>query len=264
MLQALKRMCASGEIMNLHKIPGFADAIRLITPINSDRRYRQFREIKIPSSNAVIFFARDGSGSMDQYKCDIVSDMAWWIDIWIRHFYKRVERCYIWHDTAAQEVDEKTFYNYRYGGGTQCSSAFKLATKLLDSRYPPDMWNIYIFYFTDGENWDDDNDKLVKMIGKNFPPEIVNFIGITQVLSNVFQNSVKEFIDKAINDKKLDCNYVRTTSIEAKQDETQQRAHQLYYPTPVLSEDERDLQIKKAIIDLLGKGANTVPKTVSK
>ena len=27
------------------------------------------------SSSAVIFFARDGSASMDQYKCDIVSDM---------------------------------------------------------------------------------------------------------------------------------------------------------------------------------------------
>ena len=121
MLQALKRMAAGGELDKLHYIPGFSDPVRLITPINSDRRYKQYTEIKVPASNAVIFFARDGSASMDQYKCDIVSDMSWWIDAWIRHFYERVERCYIWHDTVAQEVDEETFYRYRYGGGTKCS-----------------------------------------------------------------------------------------------------------------------------------------------
>ena len=48
---------------------------------------KQYNIIKKPSSNAVIFFARDWSGSMDQYKCDIVSDMSWWIDIWIKRFY---------------------------------------------------------------------------------------------------------------------------------------------------------------------------------
>ena len=97
---------------------------------------------------------------MSEYKCDIVSDMAWWVDAWIRRFYKRVERCYIWHDTKAKEVDEETFYNYRYGGGTTCSSALKLITKQFENRYPPDKWNIYILYFSDGDNWGDDNQKF--------------------------------------------------------------------------------------------------------
>ena len=255
-LQALKRTAASGELDQLHIVPGFADPIKLIRPINNDKRYRQYKEIKVPASNALILFMRDGSGSMDEDKCSIVSDMSWWIDIWIRHFYKRVERSYIWHDTAAQEVDEKTFYNYRYGGGTYCSSAFKLAAKLLENRYPPDMWNVYMFYFTDGENWEDDNTKLVQTIAKNFPPEIVNFIGITQVLSYTYENSVKAFIDKALNEKKLGSDYIRTTSIEASKSEPQ-KAHQLFYPTPTLSEEERDAQIKKAIIDLLGKGVTS-------
>ena len=110
MLEALKRLAMSGDMDKLHYLPDVREPIRMITPINSDRRYRQYTEIKIPSSNAVIFFARDCSGSMDDYRCDVVSDMSWWIDCWIRRFYDRVERCYFVHDTEAEEVDEDTFY----------------------------------------------------------------------------------------------------------------------------------------------------------
>ena len=250
-LQALRRSSASGEINELHEVPGFAQPIKLIRPINADKRYRQYKEIKVPASNAVIFFARDGSGSMDQIKCDIVSDMAWWIDIWIRKFYKRVERMYVWHDTQAQEVDEKTFYNYRYGGGTNCSSAFKLISKQLENRYPADMWNVYVFYFTDGENWDDDNAKLVETIQKQFGENVVNFVGITQVLSYAYENSVKQFIDGKLDKKELG-KHIRTTSIEATK-EKEVASKSLFMPTPRISDEDRDIQIKKGIIELLGK-----------
>jgi uncharacterized sporulation protein YeaH/YhbH (DUF444 family) len=257
-LQAMKRMAASGELNQFHNVPGYPDPIRLIKPINGDRRYRQYKEIKIPASNAVIFFARDGSGSMDETKCEIVSDMAWWIDLWIRHFYKRVESNYIWHDTVAQEVDQKMFYNYRYGGGTYCSSAFSLIAKMLENRYPVDKWNVYVFYFTDGENWDDDNERLVSVIRKHFTPEAVNMIGITQVLSYTYENSVKHFIDNSpeIGD------HIRTTSIDAPQ-EDKPSPIRLFYPAPTLGDEERDNQIKKAINELLGKGKTKEKAKVS-
>ena len=145
--QSMKRQAATGELDKLHVIPGLNQPVRLITPINNDFRYRQYTEVKKRSSNAVIFFARDGSGSMGQDKCDIVSDMAWWIDVWIRRFYERVERCYIWHDWVAQAVDEEKFYKYRYGGGTSCSSAMKLIAKQFENRFTPDKWNIYVRRF---------------------------------------------------------------------------------------------------------------------
>lgn len=194
LMQAMKRMCSTGDINKMHYIPGFTDPMRLILPINSDKRYRQFREIKQPSNKAVIFFARDGSASMTQDKCDIVSDMAWWIDSWIRRFYDKVERCYIWHDTQAQEVDEKKFYRYRYGGGTTCSSALKLVTKQFENRFPPNAWNIYLFYFTDGENFDGDNETFCDIMEKQLGPNVVNLIGITQVLG-AYNRSLKEFVD---------------------------------------------------------------------
>jgi len=54
MLQALKRQCGDGSIEDLHEIPGFVEKIPLIIPINQDKRYRQYNEIKIPSSNAYL------------------------------------------------------------------------------------------------------------------------------------------------------------------------------------------------------------------
>ncbi len=234
--QALKRQCADGSIHNLYDIPGFAQPIKLITPINSDKRYRQFSEVKIPSSNAVIFFARDGSASMDQFKCDIVSDMCWWIDVWIRRFYKKVERVYVWHDTVAREIDEKKFYKYRYGGGTVCSEALKLISSMFENRFNPLKWNIYLFYFTDGDNWSGDNENFVRMLKEDFNVNVVNMVGITQVLSWNYNSSLKQAVDK--NDFKN----VRTTQVSYEQDQYMN-----------ISEEDRDRQIKEAVVDLLGK-----------
>lgn len=237
--QALKRQCANGSINKLHNIPGFNVPVRLITPINSDKRYRQFNEVKIPSGNAVIFFARDGSASMDQHKCDIVSDMCWWIDVWIRKFYEKVERVYAWHDTVAKEVDEKSFYKHRYGGGTTCSTVLKLISKMFENRYIPNKWNIYLFYFTDGENWDGDNDIFVNLLKENFSPEIVNLVGITQVIPWRYENSLKQFVDLNLKNKNL-----KTTQIGS-------LSNGGFYESRI-SQEERDNAIKKSIIDLLG------------
>ena len=248
MLQALKRMCASGEIDALHEIPGYKDPVKIITPINSDRRYRQYKEINIPSSNAVIVFARDGSGSMDQYKCDIVSDMAWWIDMWIRSFYKRTERLYIWHDTVAHEVDENKFYKYRYGGGTECSSALKLIAKQFENRFPPDKWNIYVFYFTDGDNWGEDNQVFVDTLEKQFPENVVNLFGLAQIMPWSTHDGLKSFVDGKLGHMKN----LRTTGIGLEESKGRMPMALGYYSTPQLSDEERNKQITQSIIDLLG------------
>lgn len=244
MKEALKRLAMGGKLDELQLVPGASVPMKVITPIKQDFRYRQYREIKIPASNAVIFFARDCSGSMDDYRCDIVSDMAWWIDCWIRKFYKRVDRCYFVHDTRAQEVNEEQFYTYRYGGGTQCSSAFEAVSQQLDNRYPPEKFNIYLFYFTDGDNWDNDNDRVVNIIKEKFPSGVVNLVGITQVCSWSYEGSVKSFIDRKIKDNILDDEHVKTASIGSGESSGA-------YSTPDMSEDERNTQIIEAIKKLL-------------
>lgn len=244
MLQALKRMSSTGEINQVHDIPGFNVKMRLITPINSDRRYRQYKIIKKPSSNAVVFFARDGSASMDQYKCDIVSNMCWWIDMWVRRFYQRVESCYIWHDVAAQEVDQNKFYRYRYGGGTVCSSALNLIAEQFENRFPPNKWNIYVFYFTDGENGED-NRNFIKLLEEKFPENIVNLVTVTQVMAYSYGGSLKESVDQYLSTPHKA--NVKTTAIGPKDNSSY----------GLLAEEELDKQIRQSIIDLLGKQKET-------
>jgi uncharacterized sporulation protein YeaH/YhbH (DUF444 family) len=171
--------------------------------------------------------------------------MAWWIDCWIRRFYKRVDRCYFVHDTRATEVNEEQFYTYRYGGGTQCSSAFEAISQQFENRFPPNKFNIYVFYFTDGDNFDNDNERVVKLIKEKFPEGIVNFVGITQVCEWGYSGSVKAFIDDKINTGFLDKNQVRTAGIGPK------NGRNTTYGAPELSEDARNEQIIEAIKILL-------------
>lgn len=245
LMQTLKRQAVEGTLSDLSYVPGLKDPVRILKPINEDKRYRQFNEIKIPSSNALIVFARDGSGSMDATKCDIVSDMSWWIDTWIRRFYDRVDRLYVWHDSSAMEVDEDKFYKYRFGGGTTCSSALKFISKQFENRYPTNKWNIYVFYFTDGENWTDDNQVFISTLESDFGPNVVNFTGITQILSSVTTGSVKHDVDQAIRQGKLERDYVRTVSVG-------EGSTAGYWNSSALSEEERNKQIMNAIKLLLG------------
>ncbi len=240
--QTMKRHAASGNLGGEKRLlPGYFKPVRVFTLIKDDFRYRQYTIVKRPISNAVVFFARDGSASMDQYKCDIVSDMSWWIDVWIRRFYKRVERCYIWHDWTAQEVDEDKFYKYRFGGGTSCSSAMKLTAKQFENRFPPSKWNIYVFYFTDGENWRDDNAVFSQIIEEQMGPNVVNFVGITQVMAYNYDNSLKKFMDDKVSAGVFSPEYLRTTAIGPDEG----YAHSL-------PPDARDQQIKRAVKELLG------------
>ncbi len=249
MKEALKRTCAMGTADELVMIPGSDVPVKVVTPIKSDFRFRQYKQIKYPSSNAVIFFARDCSGSMDAYRCDIVSDMSWWIDCWIRKFYKRVDRCYFVHDTKAAEVDEEQFYKYRYGGGTQCSSAFEAISEQLVNRYPPNKFNIYVFYFTDGDNYPNDTQRVVEIMKTKLGPNVVNMIGVTQICPWNSGANVKTQIDESVNKGELNSEHVKTISIAPKKS-----SWGITTPTgstTPLTEDDRNQQILEGIKKLL-------------
>lgn len=254
MKEAIKRLALTNTLDAPKLMPGFKVPVKLITPINSDRRYRQYREIRIPTSNAVIFFARDCSGSMDDFRCDIVSDMAWWLDCWIRRFYNRVDRCYFVHDTRAWEVNEQEFYSYRYGGGTMCSSAFEKIAEQLENRYPPSAYNVYVFYFSDGDNWTEDNSKMLKIVKENLNTDKVNLIGISQICAWSYQDSIKKVFDEAISEGTLSSSLVRTTQLGPEKVPDSNGFGSWGY-SPEMSEDERNSQIIRGIRELLSEKA---------
>jgi uncharacterized sporulation protein YeaH/YhbH (DUF444 family) len=63
------------------------------------------------------------------------------------------------------------------------SSAYKLASQMMDDHYSPAEWNIYPFHFSDGDNWSmDDTLTCMDILKKSILPR-VNMFAYGQVES---------------------------------------------------------------------------------
>jgi sporulation protein YhbH len=144
----------------------------MVVPHRDDKRYRSWKSIPLPASNAVIVYMMDVSGSMTDEQKEIVRTEAFWIDTWLRSQYDGLERRYIIHDAVARQVDEQTFYHTRESGGTRISSAYKECVELLARDYSPSEWNIYCFQFSDGDNWGEDNDMSMTLLREKLLPQV--------------------------------------------------------------------------------------------
>ena len=148
----------------------------IIVPIRSDLRYRSFKVIDKPQSNALIVYMMDVSGSMGEEQKEIVRIESFWIDAWLRRHYDGIDSRYIIHDAMAKEVDRDTFFHTRESGGTMISSAYRLCADIIDKEYPADEWNIYPFHFSDGDNWSvDDTRHCVDILRERILPKVNQF-----------------------------------------------------------------------------------------
>lgn len=77
--QALRRQIATG-IYNPDD--------PLVIPIREDKRYRSWRLVPTPASNALIIYIMDVSGSMGTEQKEIVRTESFWIDTWLKSQYK--------------------------------------------------------------------------------------------------------------------------------------------------------------------------------
>lgn len=136
--------------------------IKQITP--EDLRYKVWDMEKEFHSNAAVYFLMDRSGSMDDDRKYIAKSFFFWLAHFCKTKYNHVELIFIAHDTRAQIVPEENFFKISNSGGTMCSSAFKLALEHIESNHPPELWNNYVFAFSDGDNWGEDNEKCVKIV----------------------------------------------------------------------------------------------------
>lgn len=180
--EALKRQLSSGTYNSDHPA---------IVPIRDDKRYRSWKSYPRPDSNAVIIYMMDVSGSMSDRKKELVRLTAFWIDTWLRAHYKNVINRYIVHDAEAHEVDSQIFYTLRESGGTRISSAYELCCQIIRQEYDPSGWNLYAFHFSDGENFDDEDDeRCVQLLEEVLLPDL-NMFAYGQVRSYYG----KQFID---------------------------------------------------------------------
>jgi hypothetical protein len=150
----------------------------------------------MPAVNAVIIYIMDVSGSMGTEQKEIVRTESFWIDAWLKSQYKGIETRYIIHDAAAREVDSETFYHTRESGGTIISSAYKLCEKMLQEQYDARDWNIYVFHFSDGDNWSGEDTEFCFKILRESVLSKVNLFCYGQVESQYgsgqFLKDIKE------------------------------------------------------------------------
>jgi sporulation protein YhbH len=198
--EALKRQIASGI---------YDPKNPRIIPIKADMRFRSWAESPVPQTNAVIFYMMDVSGSMGDEQKEIVRTTAFWIDTWLKHQYKGVQRRFIIHDASAKEVDESTFFKTRENGGTLISTAYKLALQMIKEEYPVNDWNIYLFHFSDGDNWSNEDTKLcLDLLTSEILP-VSNQFAYGQVESRYGSGQFfKDILERFGNDEKVVANRI--------------------------------------------------------
>jgi hypothetical protein len=121
---------------------------------NNDLRYRTLNQDVEYHSNAVVLAMMDVSGSMSTMKKYFARSFFFWLVEFLKTIYHNVQIRFIAHTTEAKLVDEHEFFHKGESGGTYCHSAYDMAIHLIESEYNPSRWNIYPFYFSDGEDFD--------------------------------------------------------------------------------------------------------------
>jgi sporulation protein YhbH len=199
--EALKRMIASGTFMPDKPV---------VVPVREDKRYRSWKTINEPVTNAVIIYMMDVSGSMGDEQKEIVRIESFWIDAWLTKQYKGLESRFIIHDAVAREVDRDTFFHTRESGGTMISSAYKLCAQIIDESYPAAEWNIYPFHFSDGDNWSmDDTLSCVEILKRSLLPK-VNMFAYGQVESPYGSGQfIKDLREHFVRDERVVVSEIR-------------------------------------------------------
>lgn len=203
--EALKRQIALGE---------YDPDNPQIIPVRDDRRYRARKREEVPQNNALVVYMMDVSGSMGDEQKEMVRNEAFWIDVWLRSQYKKLDFRYIIHDAVAQEVDRETFFHVKESGGTKISSAYLKCREIIRREYDPYQWNIYPFHFSDGDNWgSEDTQKCLQIMRDDLIP-VSNQFSYGQVRSAYGSGQFKRDLDEEMGDEEL----VVTSEIKDRED----------------------------------------------
>lgn len=181
-LQALRDQIAELD-KNARRLPFIDDF---------DLRYNNMVRVPVPSSKAVMFCIMDVSGSMTQTIKDIAKRFFILLYLFLERNYKQIELVFVRHHTHAKEVDEQEFFYSRETGGTIVSSALQLTADIIDARYSPADWNIYIAQASDGDNWDGDSASCTEILDKRILDK-VQYYAYVEITTGPHQNLWYEY-----------------------------------------------------------------------
>ncbi|MEP3275139.1 MAG: YeaH/YhbH family protein [Stappiaceae bacterium] len=156
-----------------------------------DVRYNHFQHRPEPRENAVMFCLMDVSASMGEREKDLAKRFFILLHLFLNRRYKSVELVFIRHTHNAQEVDEDTFFYARESGGTVVSTALVEAKRIINERYSPTEWNIYIAQASDGENYSGDSKTCSKILDEELMKncQYYAYVEIVEEAEAAFLNS---------------------------------------------------------------------------
>ncbi|AMO58701.1 hypothetical protein GZ77_17595 [Endozoicomonas montiporae] len=157
-----------------------------------DLKYNNRIRVPRPSNKAVMFCVMDVSGSMTQEIKDMAKRFFILLYLFLQRNYKQIEVVFIRHHTAAKEVDEDDFFYSRETGGTIVSSALEMSRDIINKRYSPSDWNIYIAQASDGDNWEGDSSVCSKILTESIMSK-VQYFSYVEITDRAHQNLWREY-----------------------------------------------------------------------
>jgi uncharacterized sporulation protein YeaH/YhbH (DUF444 family) len=123
---------------------------------NDDLRFRQVAARPRPITSAAVLFIIDVSASMREAERTLAKSFFFFALQGLKRRYGSVVTRFIAHTTEAWEFSEQDFFRVSGSGGTIASRAFLLAQQMIRTELAAAHKNIYLFYASDGENFNED------------------------------------------------------------------------------------------------------------
>jgi len=158
--------------MQTEEAPAFTD---------DDLRFRQLARRDQPSIQAVVFLLMDVSGSMSDRDRQLAKSFFFWAVQGLRRQYRHLDTVFVAHTTEAWEFDEAEFFQVTGSGGTVASTGFGKVREILEARFSPSRYNIYLFYASDGDNYAADRLAAENALGAL--GDVANYCGYLEVSS---------------------------------------------------------------------------------
>jgi hypothetical protein len=152
------------------------DGLKSVPFRREDERYRHPEVVERKEKNVVVVNIRDVSGSMRERKRELVERTFTPLDWYLTGKYDHAEFVYIAHDAEAWQVEREEFFGIRSGGGTKISSAYELASEILEAQYPWSEWNRYVFAAGDSENSSNDTTERVIPLIEEIPANLHAYV----------------------------------------------------------------------------------------
>lgn len=162
--ETLRRIVKSNLLLGLFDEDNLDTANLIVAP--RDIIFCVLSRERIWKSQAIVFFLRDYSGSMDGAPTEIVVNQHLLIYAWLMYQYdKMVIPRFIVHEVTSKEVSIGQYFKLNAGGGTAIVSGYKKINEIVETENLAKNYNIFVFQGTDGDDGGN-NDETISELNK--------------------------------------------------------------------------------------------------